>query len=152
MVSNRALGRRSLAERRVIAWLRGDPGARRLPAAQRAVFAELARAARANGLVILPPGSPFIGMEEMLLLAWVASAQRVVAITPPPSDPALACAIVACADTLTAMNARMSTLALYGALLHLGGDVAPRGKTRTDLMIAARRAVGNGNGRKERTG
>ncbi|PTD18965.1 hypothetical protein [Sphingomonas fennica] len=73
-----ALRRRSVAEQRVVRLLRGEmrgwPDAALVLGAQ---FARLRDLAARNALVIHRPGTPFLNPTELMLLGWLARAQRV---------------------------------------------------------------------------
>lgn len=123
-----ALRNRPHAERRALMWLRGDPltGASRTRAvreipdptpAQLRRFADLRRIAGDHGLAIQSPGMPYVGKDELRLLAWLAEGQRVAGPSTMPDAPELAAAIVACAALMDGMNLRLSPLTLYGARL-----------------------------------
>lgn len=84
-----AVRRRSLAERRVLALLRGNG-----EAPQGSRFSKLRGSAVACSLTIHPPDAPYLSGDELLLLGWLAQAQRIAnASIAMPDDPALAAAI-----------------------------------------------------------
>jgi len=132
MIATLALKRRTLVERKALALLRGTniapqragmvrPSRTRMAAAptpaQAQHFTELRRLAARHGLAILSPASPYLGADELTLLAWLAGAQRVIGpgSAPAPGDPAFAAALLRCADLLDAMGLRLSPLTLYAA-------------------------------------
>ncbi|BAV65360.1 hypothetical protein SCLO_1023200 [Sphingobium cloacae] len=131
MVTTMALKRRSLVERKVLALLRGEeiaaqPNGKVRPSRTRAAagptraqarhFVELRGHAAYNGFTILPAGAPYIGVDELGLLAWLASAQRLHAPDPAPgADPVLRAAVLHCAGLLDEMGLRLSMLTTCGA-------------------------------------
>lgn len=134
----RALGRRTPVERRVLALLRGACGTDRpgrmqaMPApAQARAFAALRRHAQTAGFVLLSPGSPYMSLDELRLLAWLAGAQRVVGPCLPLRGGAAFRAVIArCAGALDDMGLHLSPLTLYSARLQVpgeGGSAAPPG-------------------------
>ena len=136
MVTTRALGRRSHSERKVLALLRGEVTASRPtrairpnrasaagpptpPQARR--MTELRHMARERGLAIMPPRTPYVGSDELLILSWLAGAQRVTGPpSPPQGDQAFLMAIVGCAALLDSMGLHLSPLTLYSARLQSG--------------------------------
>ncbi|WP_237829940.1 hypothetical protein [Sandaracinobacteroides sayramensis] len=117
-----ALRRRSHVERKALALLRGgtiglSSGERSPAAAQLRAFADLRRLAEHNGLVVRPVDSPWVGADELRLLAWLAEAQRVAGHRSAPDDPALLIAIARCAGLLEGLRLRLTPLTLYGARL-----------------------------------
>lgn len=79
-------------------------------------FADLRTAAKAAGLPIQPLGTPYITMSELLMLGWLAQAQRVAAPSmDPPFDRALRVAIARCAELLNAEGLRLSPSTIYAA-------------------------------------
>jgi|GEM_PF-565733 hypothetical protein len=89
-----ALRRRPRKERAALAFIRGEVSFEanqaalgqetQSPAArtQETVFARLRTLARSNGLVIRKPGAQFVDQDELLLLGWVAQAQRLAGLGP----------------------------------------------------------------------
>jgi len=131
-VATLALRRRTAAERKALAMLRGESFAvvaagvpdrrRRRPASSPTAshlrqFADLRLLAQRHGLTILPPASPYVGPDELRLLAWLAGAQRTIRPTSVFDDPTLATAIVRCAGLLGGMGLRLSPPTLYWARL-----------------------------------
>jgi len=123
-----ALRSRPLVERRTLMLLRGAPltasgQSRRIrdmpepTPAQVRRFAELRRAAEDYGLAIQPPERPYVGNDEVRLLAWLAEAQRIASPDTAPHTPVLRTALVACAALLDGMGLRLSPLTLHGARL-----------------------------------
>lgn len=107
--------RRSAAEQRVIRMIRGerieDDGGSAIYVAQ---FGKLRTLATRSALLIQDPGVPFLSVNELNLLAWLAQAQRVASYTRQfHPDPMLTMTIVHCAGTLDAMGIRLSSLAIY---------------------------------------
>jgi len=124
--------RRSLAERRALALLRGENmpspaieagrSNRARPAlglkpAHRRYFVDLRRLAEQHGLTVQPPATPFISVEEMTLLSWLAEAQRISYSDCARDDPRLVAAVARCAGMLDGIGLRLSPLTLYGARL-----------------------------------
>jgi len=67
-----------------------------------------------SALLIQDPGVPFLSLNELNLLAWLAQAQRVASYTRQfHPDPMLTMTIVHCAGTLDAMGIRLPSLAIY---------------------------------------
>ncbi|WP_146037385.1 hypothetical protein [Novosphingobium guangzhouense] len=97
----------------MLAILRGHEGA----AGGRGVaddFARLRDLARAGGYPVLPVGTPYVGASELMLLSWLAVAQRVVAPgCQAPSQDDLASVISTCAERLSAKGLRLYPLTLY---------------------------------------
>lgn len=132
VVATLALKRRTLVERKALALLRGAEGAATLAsglrgralkvpptAAQARCFTELRRIAIRDGFSVLPPSAPYMGADELTVLAWLAAAQRVFAPDyAPEADPALRAAILRCAGLLDGMGLRLSTLTTCGAQSH----------------------------------
>ncbi len=129
----RSLRRRSHAERKALAVLRGED-VRPLPSGGRARsnptgaasvslhalvrgFMDLRRLAAQHGLAVQPPSTPFIAESELLLLSWLAEAQRVAGPATAPDDPCLVAAIARCAGMLEANGLRLAPLTLYSARL-----------------------------------
>lgn len=128
-----ALRRRSAMERRVLMLVRSGGGeeatravtairprrhSRPLPPSPRPThcFAELRNAAKAVGLAIQPIDAPYMTSEELLLLGWLAQAQRVAVPSIDTSrDPALRLAIIRCAALLDAGGLRLSPFTIYAA-------------------------------------
>lgn len=86
-VSMTPLHRRPRQERQVLSLIRtetrGEPGGEDSltaiagdSAAHWLFFAQLRQLAQDNGLAIQAPGCPYVGTDELQLLAWVARAQR----------------------------------------------------------------------------
>ncbi|MPT49320.1 MAG: hypothetical protein E2598_13040 [Sphingobium sp.] len=97
------LRRRSGVEQRVVRMMRGDDNSETdIYIAQ---FSRLRGLAAKNGLVIQKPGAPYLSMDELSLLGWLAQSQRVLGYTRSfHSDMALTLNIVHCAGTLNAMG------------------------------------------------
>lgn len=122
-----ALRNRPHTERRVLMLLRGAPVPFAVThhvrdmsdptPAQLRRFADLRRAALAYGLVIQSPEKPYVGKDELRLLAWLAEAQRVAGPHTAPDAPNVRAALAACAALLDGMGLRLSALTLYGARL-----------------------------------
>src|SRR3546814_9697595 len=76
-LSRLALRRRSLAEQKAIRMIRGERSRREGdPAAYASQFKRLRTLAAKNGLAIRVPGAPYLGEDEMRILAWLAHTQR----------------------------------------------------------------------------
>jgi hypothetical protein len=123
-----ALRHRPHAERRVLMLLRGglltaSLWSRRIndmpepTPAQLRRFADLRRVALAYGLAIQPPERPYVGEDELRLLAWLAEAQRIAGPDTAPDAPDLRAALAACAALLDGMGLRLTPLTLMGARL-----------------------------------
>lgn len=123
-----ALRNRPHAERRALMLLRGETLAvvgrsRRtrtelIPNTEQLCrFADLRRAAGEYGLAIQSPAMPYVGKDELRMLAWLAEGQRIASPSTMPDAPKLAAAIVTCAALLDRMSLRLSPLTLYGARL-----------------------------------
>lgn len=126
-----AVRRRSGMERRVLLLIRsgGEESGRLVsttragrdrlptPSLQRTdCFAELRDAAKTARLAIQPIASPYMSNDELLLLGWLAQAQRVAMPTiDMPRDPALKLAVVRCAGLLDAGGFRLSPFTIYAA-------------------------------------
>lgn len=106
------LHRRTRVERRILAILRGGVDVRVSPD-QAESFADLRRCAAANALVIAPPDAPYAAVDELLIISWLADAQRLVSKVGGPADAALAQSVRRCADILSGMRLRLSPLVLY---------------------------------------
>lgn len=113
MTKTRFLSRRPHVERQVLAILRGHEGAS--PNGRvTGEFVRLRDLVQAGGYPILPIDTPYLGAGELLVLSWLAVAQRVVAPgCKGPSQSDLASAIGACAATLTEAGLRLYPLSLY---------------------------------------
>ncbi|WP_313392138.1 hypothetical protein [Sphingobium yanoikuyae] len=113
MMNTRSLSRRPHVERQVLAILRGREGA----AGNSRIagdFARLRDLAQAGGHPVLPVGTLYLGNSELLLLSWLAVAQRIIAPKcEGPSQTDLASAIAACADTLISMGLRLYPISFY---------------------------------------
>ena len=117
MVTTLALRRRTLIERKALALLRGVEDAAPAPAHARRLV-RLRRLAVRGGFAILPPDAPYLGIDELRLLSWIAGAQRAHVSEPAPTaDPALNAAISDCAGLFDDMAMRLSSLTLCGARL-----------------------------------
>ncbi|MGF7156255.1 hypothetical protein [Novosphingobium gossypii] len=78
------------------------------------LFAQLRILAAQEGYPIMPGGTPYLSDGELVLLSWLAVAQRMVAPgCKSPGPPRLALAIENCAKVLTAMRLRLYPLSLY---------------------------------------
>ncbi|RKF22679.1 hypothetical protein D6851_05575 [Altericroceibacterium spongiae] len=110
-----ALYRRSTTEQRVIRMIRGEEMARHDYAAVcNAQFEKLRFYAARNDLSIQEPGTRFLSITELNLLAWLAQAQRVASYTRSfHADPMLTMTIVHCAGTLDALGIRLPALAMH---------------------------------------
>ena len=106
------LHRRTRVERRILAILRGG-GDIRVSPDQADAFAGLRRCAAANHLVIAPPDAPYVGVDELKIMSWLADAQRRVSKVGGPADAALAQIVRRCAGLLNGMGLRLSPLVLY---------------------------------------
>lgn len=105
----RALARRNIHERLVIACLRGDRlcqfrGIDDAPAA----FAHLASVARASGMAIFAGHSPFVSDAEVALLTQIATAQRLEGSRRLRDDAPMAIAIMRCCAVLHDAGIRLS--------------------------------------------
>lgn len=79
-------------------------------------FADLRSAAKAAGLPIHPPGTLYMTISELLLLGWLAQAQRVAPPwMDPPVDRTLRIMIARCAQMLNAEGLRLSPSTIYAA-------------------------------------
>lgn len=112
------LNRRSCTEQRVIRMLRGDQTEDRALFVYQEQFARLRDLAHRVGLHINVPGTAWLGADELLLLAWLAQAQRVAGYTRSfHSDATLRLTIVHCAGTLNALGVQLPPLTLQHASL-----------------------------------
>jgi len=105
-----ALRRRSSVEQRVIRLIRGEAG-QEVDAALvlGAQFGKLRDLAMRNALVIHSPGTPYLSLNELTLLGWLAQAQRVAAYRQSfHPDAMLTMTVVHCAGTLDALGLRLS--------------------------------------------
>lgn len=128
-VASLAVRRRTGLERRVLLLLRGGGTTativsggpqprrdRRLRSDSADHFAQLRHLATIHGLAILPPAAPYMSGDEVLLLGWIAQAQRVVSPTlTMPRDRALVAVVVRCAEALDAGGLRLTPLTIYSA-------------------------------------
>lgn len=107
-----ALRRRSFAEQRAIRLMRGEESER--TALYAGQFSKLRTLAEKNGLVIKAPGCPYLTMDELRLLAWLAQSQRVLGYTRQfHPDGVLTLTVVHCAGTLDAIGVRLPPLAMF---------------------------------------
>lgn len=131
--STLALRRRTHVERKVLSLLRGGDAAR--PQLQRRprdktriglapptltnrCFSDLRHHAGRQGLRVQPPLIPYVSEAEIILLSWLAEAQRVAGPGSAPDDANLMAALADCAGLLNAIGLRLSPLTLYGARFH----------------------------------
>ena len=129
-----AIRRRDPVERRILMLVRGaDRASQRRPGAtpnelrllqteEFARIAELGRLAIERGLEIQQPEAPYVSQDELLLLGWLAEAQRTApsVLTPSPSL-ALQAAILAAAETLNMLGWWLPPLTLYSARSRVRG-------------------------------
>ncbi len=115
------LSRRPRTERRVITIIRGGHHALISDEMARC-FERLRRLAADNDLIISPPGTPYIIASELMLISWLASAQRVVPARPMPDNLCLKAIVRRCAQILSDMRLRLSSLTLYSGRLHSMAD------------------------------
>lgn len=108
--------RRPHVERQVIALLRGDGEAlskvadrrvRMILRAEMELFEGLAREAERQSLIVLKPRAPYVGSDELLLIKWLADAQRASNAFPPDLDERVVDGVKACAEWLTAVGLRL---------------------------------------------
>jgi len=108
--------RRPHVERHVIALLRGDGEAlskvgdrrvRLLLRAEMELFEGLARDAERQSFTVLRPRAPYVGSDELLLIKWLADAQRASHTFPPDLDERIVEGVKACAEWLTAVGLRL---------------------------------------------
>lgn len=136
-----ALSRRTYVERKVLSLLRGgDEGrplirsrsyngtttcAESMTEADR-YFGDLRRHVARLGLRVQPPATPYVTEAELMVLSWLAQAQRVAGFSSAPADAALLSALAGCAGLLDGMGLRLSPLTLYGARFHAPTPAATR--------------------------
>jgi hypothetical protein len=131
------LRRRSSAERRVLAMLRGDdqrPVKSRpagdppvaLSKSQGLFFAELRRIAGKHEVGVQQPGSPYVSAGELRLLGWMAEVQRIARHSGTmPVEPLFVAAIARCAGLLDGIGLHLAPITLYGARLRSGAPSDP---------------------------
>ncbi|MFT3966311.1 MAG: hypothetical protein QM690_10555 [Sphingobium sp.] len=109
-----ALRRRSIMEQRVVRLIRGErPDA--MPSVPAMQFGRLRDLAVRNALVIHPPGTPFLSVNELTLLGWLALAQRVAGYRRQfHPDAMLTMTVVHCAGTLDALGIHLPPLTFCG--------------------------------------
>ena len=108
-----AVKRRSCIEQRVVRILRGDQTDDRALFVYREQFGRLRDLAHRAGMRINAPGTAWLGDDELMLLACLAQAQRVLGYTRSfHSDATLTLTIVHCAGTLNALGLHMPPLTL----------------------------------------
>lgn len=111
-----ALKRRSFTEQRVIRMLRGDQTDDRALFLYEAQFGRLRDLAHRAGMRVNVPGTTWLGSDELLLLAWLAQAQRVLGYTKSfHRDATLTLTVVHCAGTLNALGIQLPPLTLQHA-------------------------------------
>ncbi len=118
-----ALKRRSIAEQRVIRMLRGEPTDDRAQFVYQGQFGRLRDLVEQVGMRVSAPGTVWLGANELLLLSWLAQAQRVLGYTRPfHSDATLNLTVVHCAGTLNALGIQLPSLTLQHTPILSGTD------------------------------
>ncbi|WP_434405231.1 hypothetical protein [Sphingobium sp. DN12] len=108
-----ALKRRSFAEQRVIRMLRGDPTDDRAQFVYNEQFRRLRDLAEHAGMRLNEPGTVWLADHELLLLSWLAQAQRVLGYKRQfHTDATLTLAAVNCAGTLNALGIQFPPITL----------------------------------------
>lgn len=114
-----ALRRRSFAEQRVVRMLRGDPTDDRASFVYEEQFRRLRELAARSGLRVKEPGTAWLGSDELLMISWLAQAQRVLGYTRQfHPDGTLTLTVVHCAGTLNALGIQLPPLTLQHASRH----------------------------------
>lgn len=112
VISTLPIRRRTRAERIVIAYLRGEAQARKSRDLD-VRFRRLRQIAGRAGLETMAPGCAYVGQHELMLLCWIAEAQRVSSPGSGPDNRCLATAVRRCAEALDAVSLRLPPLTLY---------------------------------------
>lgn len=105
-LSRLAVRRRPLAEQKVIRMIRGERTRHGGGSdAHVSLFERLQGVASKNGFLIRVPGAPYLGRDELFILAWLAQVQRGRCDAHTlHDDAALEVAIVECAKVLGALG------------------------------------------------
>lgn len=112
IVSTLPIHRRTRTERAVIAYLRGDAFAGKSRDLD-VRFRRLRQIAARAGLEVMPPGSSYVSQNELMLLCWIAEAQRGVGPVSAPDNRCLAEGVRRCALALDTASIRLPPLTLY---------------------------------------
>lgn len=115
MISARALSRRNIHEKQVIALLRGGTCALRHRPDVSKAFDRLASMARLCGLTIFPPDSRFVSDGEVELLSNLAAAQRLTGRPSITMDDRGLATLLPCSALLCEMGIRLPVAALQTA-------------------------------------
>ncbi|WP_179041503.1 hypothetical protein [Sphingobium lactosutens] len=106
------LHRRTRVERRVLDFIRNRELTLEDPHAVRC-FTLLRQLAERRGMMLHPPGTPYISESELTLLSWIANGQRVSEPPLPDDDCRLAIVMSHIAMLLNQMRLRLSPLTLH---------------------------------------
>lgn len=112
IVSTLPIHRRTRTERAVIAYLRGEAFAGKSRDLD-VRFRRLRRIAARAGIEAMPPGSAYVSQNELMLLCWIAEAQREAGPDSVPDNRCLAAVVRRCAQALVVASLRLPPLTLY---------------------------------------
>ncbi|MFT3964505.1 MAG: hypothetical protein QM690_01300 [Sphingobium sp.] len=121
--------RRPLAERRVLDYLRRDycPSDNDMEVPPHALpFYQLRKLALNGALHIHPAGAPYVGEDELRLLAWIARAQRYRGVDDDGyPDGRLTRSIFHCAGILTGIGILLPAVTMLAGGRALAGEAVP---------------------------